>query len=293
MKIIIDEREHDLMNACKSLCDSYPNIQLEKRVLPLGDILISDMVVGEGGGGVAEKEYILIERKTINDLLASIKDGRYKEQSFRLINSAGATLPSPHCVHYLIEGIIPAGKRNLVFSTMTSLRFGKGFGVLRTATVVETAELLFVMTDKIMRDRKKGVSFVLFTPQQQQQRAEKDIKQHNEGGGVEGEGEGEGGGETNEGGGGAEGGNELHYCSAIKKEKKKNINKNNIGEILLCQIPSINHVSAIAIMKEFNGSIETMIAKMRESPDALNHIIIGEKRKLGKNAITILYEFFC
>ena len=32
------------------------------------------------------KKKILIERKTVDDLISSIKDGRYKEQKYRLMN---------------------------------------------------------------------------------------------------------------------------------------------------------------------------------------------------------------
>ena len=43
---------------------------------------------------------LLIERKTLNDLSTSIKDGRYKEQKNRILNSI------PSCVRklYIFEG---------------------------------------------------------------------------------------------------------------------------------------------------------------------------------------------
>jgi threonine dehydrogenase-like Zn-dependent dehydrogenase len=45
---------------------------------------------------------MIIERKTLADLLASIKDGRYEEQSHRLKYASG--FPS-HNVLYIIEGM--------------------------------------------------------------------------------------------------------------------------------------------------------------------------------------------
>ena len=59
--------------------------------LPLGDMIICD---DEG------YELIVIERKTLKDLLSSIKDGRYREQSFRLNNYPVHN----HNIIYLIEG---------------------------------------------------------------------------------------------------------------------------------------------------------------------------------------------
>jgi hypothetical protein len=44
---------------------------------------------------------------------------------------------------------------------------------------------------------------------------------------------------------------EKEYCSVIKKVKKENITPDNIGEIMLCQIPGISSTTAIAILKEF------------------------------------------
>ena len=46
-----------------------------------------------------EKEVIIIERKTINDLSSSIRDSRYYEQSFRL---SECNIPN-HYIYYLIE----------------------------------------------------------------------------------------------------------------------------------------------------------------------------------------------
>ena len=80
MKIIVDEREHalyDRLDARLSILKNPSFAILEKRVLPLGDILIE---TDEG------KKVMLIERKTYTDLLASIKDSRYEEQSYRLIH---------------------------------------------------------------------------------------------------------------------------------------------------------------------------------------------------------------
>ena len=80
MIIKLDIREGDLEIAFATACgldSSYKNITIEKENLPIGDIIIySD----EG------EEIAIIERKTLADLAASIRDGRYSEQSYRLNN---------------------------------------------------------------------------------------------------------------------------------------------------------------------------------------------------------------
>ena len=86
---------------------------------------------------------------------------------------------------------------------------------------------------------------------------------------------------------------EKDYCSVVKKTKKDNITENNISEIMLCQIPGISSVTAIAIMKHFSN-ITDMIYKVNENPECLDQIYIetNEKtRKLNKNIIESIHKF--
>ena len=150
MKVIIDERETSLYNKCIEL-NTFATIKLSKQVLPIGDILFKT--------DDDTKTLCIIERKSLADLLASIKDGRYEEQSYRLSNNGECSL---HNVIYIIEGIMstlrtPMEKR-LVFSSITSLNYFKGFSVLRSSSVSETAELLLFAADKIARGTAEGLT---------------------------------------------------------------------------------------------------------------------------------------
>ena len=94
MQIIIDCREKSLIKSCQELISKnkkFNNILLKTKNLEIADIIISDM---------NNIQHLLIERKTIQDLVSSIKDGRYKEQSFRLTHSEHPN----HNIIYLIEG---------------------------------------------------------------------------------------------------------------------------------------------------------------------------------------------
>ena len=140
MKIILDERETALFSACTSTSTTNTP-QIEKRVLNLGDILIVSF---------EEEIQLMIERKSLSDLVASIKDGRYEEQSHRLQHASG--IPT-HNIIYIVEGMFsqlrsPQDKK-MVLSAMTSLSFFKGFSVIRTCSVTETAEFIINMADKI------------------------------------------------------------------------------------------------------------------------------------------------
>jgi crossover junction endonuclease MUS81 len=255
MKIIIDERETSLYSGSYSLLEnsSYSHISLSKEVLPLGDILIKDD---------QDIPLILIERKSINDLLASIKDGRYEEQSYRLMNSA--EFPVKQTILYIIEGMFTYHQdKKTVLSAMTSLQFFKGFSVQRTCSILETAEYIIHMTDKIHRDLKKGKVFAFHLREQNL------INMVDTNTNVPAQ----------------------PYCTVVKKVKKDNITSQNMGEILLCQIPGISANAAIAILKHTNGSFLQLLEILKTNPSELNTITVGEKgRKINKSIIEKMRE---
>ena len=94
MKIILDNRERRLIKLVNSLKNQYGfnHIEISVEKLDIGDITIKN----------GDNELLIIERKSLNDLASSIKDGRYEEQSYRLSNYPIHN----HNILYLIEGII-------------------------------------------------------------------------------------------------------------------------------------------------------------------------------------------
>lgn len=156
MKIILDCREQRLEQTLRSELDCYIakkktsganksasiEIDLEVQNLNIGDIHI----LNDSGELVS-----IIERKTIKDLLSSLRDGRYNEQSFRLNE---CELDNKK-ICYLLEGSPLSENRNVVFGCMVSLAINKGFSLLTTKNVAETAELLVKMCEKIDRSSIK------------------------------------------------------------------------------------------------------------------------------------------
>jgi len=131
MNLFVDYREHALLALLKA----------ETKNLVLGDICI------EKDG----QDIVLIERKTVADLAASICDGRYQEQSFRLLES---NLP-PHRIVYLIEGSLDQAQsisKKALLSAMMSLWFTKGFSVVQTKDVEETAEYIQQLFEKASKE---------------------------------------------------------------------------------------------------------------------------------------------
>lgn len=252
MKIILDERETHLFNAIQEKLETMENTSynIEKKPLTLGDIhFVQD-----------EKEILIIERKSLQDLVSSIKDGRYEEQSYRLIHSSGLFR---HNIVYIVEGLFSqlrhpiSREKKMVYSAMTMLQIFKGFNVVRTNSVIDTAEWILYTADKLRRELERGN--LPWTPEQK------------------------------------EGGNNepVPYCNVVKKTKKDNITPENIGEIILSQIPGISTVSAIAVMKKF-GTISNLVDSIRNDPTCLNDIVCetkGKTRKIGKNVVENILKF--
>jgi ERCC4-type nuclease len=279
MKLILDERERDLYAQCRSIIHTEGNttsVQLIKQVLPIGDILLRTD---------EDKDVMLIERKSFADLMASIKDGRYEEQSYRLTYSSGFP---PHTIVYLLEGMFSQlrslTEKKTVYSAITSLNYFKGFSVMRTATVRESAEWLVWTANKIDRDFVKGklpgyLTNPTLTPTET---VREPVNESVENAIVDNA--------VNEN---VPDQTAPNYCTVVKKVKKDNITPENIGEIILCQIPGISSVTAVAIMKKFQ-SFPHFLDEMRKSTDVLENLVCennGKSRKISKACVENIKKF--
>lgn len=281
MKLILDVREKMLIEYCEKYIRTNPkiNIELEIKQLELGDAILH-----------SDKDLLYIERKTIQDLLASIKDGRYEEQSHRLANASG--VPT-HNVIYIIEGFLSSispSEHKLIYSTITSLNFFKGFSVLRTSNINETAEVLLLMSDKINRDLEKGrLPFYKFNdkinesfeniPTENNEPVEKPC--------------GENPSCENPSCENPFGENPpTSYANFVKKTKKENLTPQNMAEIILCQIPGISAKTAAAIMAKCeNKSLRHLLKMLQENPAYLDDILLENGRKISKTCAKNIFEF--
>ena len=129
MTLYLDYRESRLLEECAKLKAEYPSIVVETKNLEVGDMTFS---------------HYLIERKTWSDLEASIKDGRYHEQSFRLETAQSNGLK----IYYMLEGSLLTYSGSLHPDALLSAMINmtkKGFFVLQPANVEETARYLMRM----------------------------------------------------------------------------------------------------------------------------------------------------
>jgi crossover junction endonuclease MUS81 len=273
MKIILDNREHYLYDKINAILLAIPNpsIQLFFEPIPLGDILIKTD---------EDKTIAIIERKTVLDLLSSIKDGRYEEQSYRLSHSEDCC---PHNIIYLIEGMFSVSRtlieKKMVISSICSLSHFKGFSIFRTMNMQETADLVLAFTDKIGREYAKGrngfyMTRTIPTPThigELNQGSTEDISSQQI--------------------------VETSYSTVVNKVKKENLTPENMGEIMLSQIPGISTVTATAIIRHFGSLIKTIDAlkdpNTKKEFDNITYMTNGKSRRIGKTVYENICKFIC
>jgi ERCC4-type nuclease len=137
----LDTREGELIRLLQAPQDIV-------KQLPVADIWIGiteSNSISEGG--------LLIERKSIRDLEASILDGRYREQRGRLLASCHENKTQPM---YIVEGSFSSGTGRLtkkaLMKFINRLIFHYNIAVMQTASVNETAELIQTLAEQWKED---------------------------------------------------------------------------------------------------------------------------------------------
>lgn len=234
----------------KALNNQYNfNIEIIVDKLDLGDLIILND---------KNKELLMIERKSLNDLASSIKDGRYAEQSLRLTNYPLHN----HNIVYLLEGNMANWSNKYtkmqsktLYVTMFCLQYYKGFSVIKTNDIVETAEYILRFTDKMGREKHKEMYY----------------KENN-----------------------TMSTSPKNYCEVINKVKKKNITPENIGEIILSQIPGISSTTSMAVMKKY-GSLYQLLMAINNDPKCLDGMTYetksNETRRISKTSIRNIVQY--
>lgn len=121
--MIVDTREAELIRLFTD-----EKVEIEVKQLSVGDIWIGDLI---------------IERKSIRDLEASILDGRYREQRGRILAYCQENKTQPM---YILEGGLHSHTGRLqtsaIMKFINRLIFHYQIPVVQTSSVKETAELL-------------------------------------------------------------------------------------------------------------------------------------------------------
>lgn len=139
MEIIIDNRENGLIKLLEK-----NNNKFEKKNLEIGDIQYVEN----------DKLIYIIERKTVNDLGASIKDGRYKEQKMRLLANNNDN------IYYIIEGNIDdcnTLNRKALLGSIINMIFRDNIKIINSNDINDTYNIIVQIQTKYNDGKFKQV----------------------------------------------------------------------------------------------------------------------------------------
>lgn len=143
MKLIVDNREQ--------IKEEFGDIDVE----------LANLIIGDYQFNIEDKPFIIIERKTIDDYAASIKDGRLREQKKRLLNNCGEAF-----VLYLVEGDLTKNngsypynrvEKDTIISSIVNTMVRDGVHVFHTKDKDET---IFFLSSLYKKLKKQGNSFI-------------------------------------------------------------------------------------------------------------------------------------
>lgn len=236
VKLIIDNRENDLKKF-------FP----ESETVEYQNMEIGDMKYTYQG-----KTFLLIERKTLPDLIASVNDGRYREQKLRIKHQH---IP-PYRVMYLLEGElmeIPGNSKTYYGMVINTLMRDK-FYVFRTFNTEETVQLMSRIKIKLETDPKKIIGDLLTIDENQNEG-----NQNNQG--LEGE-----------------------YLESIKLKKKDNMTPRMCSILQLSQIPGCSRKVATIIIDKFETIVKIIQAVSEKEIPKDKIKVISELTFSSKNA---------
>ena len=254
--VIIDIREIKLIEQLKNLSFVFTT-----KSLDIGDIMITQ----------DEIPFLIIERKTIDDLKSSVVDGRLREQRYRLLNASG--LP-PSRIMYIVEGDFQPKSRRLmikdrgvsnstVIGSIINMLFRDNIKVYRTNSIEETADFIVKLFSKV------GDKEIFFEEKKEDTEEEKSEPQT------------------------------VSYTSVVDKKKKNNMTPKVWFICQLSMIPQISDTIATAITTVYPTLLSLITAYQNtieeERPSLLSSITYdlstGKKRKIGIKISERVYQF--
>lgn len=245
IELVIDNREIELIKKLQK------NHEITVEQLPIGDIIFRQ----------GEEVILVIERKTVKDLKASICDGRGREQKARLLGS----FPK-HRIMYLVEGTnldVPITSKisgmpvSTLVGSMINTQLRDNIRVYKTSGLVETTGFLVKMREKLEKDMDK-----FFKDEEQKVSASK-------------------------------------YASTLKKSKKANMTPQVWFIAQLSLIPQVTEKVASEIVAVY-PTIGQLIQEYDRTPEHLREKLLadikfplknGKNRRVGDKMSSRIYKF--
>ena len=188
----------------------------------------------------------------------------------------------------MIEGQLKSYKsfsridKRALLSSMVSISHFKGFSIHKTNDMQESAEWILQFADKMGREISEKPFYNVVAVEKKEEVIEEEKTSAEE----ESETSGTNKVAT------ATTSEEASYSLNMKRVKKNNITPENIGEIMLSQIPNVSVSTAISIMKQYK-TISSLITSLQNDEHCLDNIKndSGKERKINKTAISSIIKY--
>ena len=250
--VIIDSHEEKLINALESeqLKKEGNHLRFDIETLDVGDIVYK----------YQNQILCLIERKTNEDYVSSIADGRSKNQSIR-ISQLRKDFPNIIII-YLIEGSFIQKDhkfrngitRDALYGSFVNRVIRDRFTIYKTSDIYDSALIVTKIHDKLVEHLKKEQL------------------------------------QTNE---------QIEYLKTIKLSKKENMTPINCYMCQLSQIPGVSIEIAHVISQEYS-SMKVLVLAYEQCDDKKNMlaelqlpIANNRTRRLGNVISNRIYEYIC
>ena len=156
--IKIDSRENKLKDRLKESAEQLCNTL---NVINIVTVECDNLYCGDFIIEFQHKPIIVIERKTLSDLVASIRDGRYRVQKAKLVDTFGRDI-----VTYVIEGnfdyspsplFIESMDKYSIVSSLINTHVRDGLHVVHTQNLNDTHDYIIALLTRLIKDPKKYV----------------------------------------------------------------------------------------------------------------------------------------
>jgi len=248
IELVIDNRETELIEKLKN--------RGNKTTFSVEQLDVGDILYRKG-----EEIILIIERKNVNDLKASICDGRGREQKARLLGST----PRER-IMYLIEGSMDKSLESKISGVPVSTLIGSlintqlrdGIKVYKTSSMNESVEFLCKLHDKI---EKNGDEY--FNEKEQKTSS-------------------------------------VEYAATLKKSKKANMTPTVWFIAQLSLIPQVTEKVAVEIIKKY-PTVRELMKVYESTPEHLRAKLLSDitfslktdkTRRIGDKISSRIYQFF-
>ena len=280
MFLVVDTRERKLIEKLtaylsKNHAKLASSVQLSVQTLALGDILFQK--AGDSS------PTLVIERKTVSDLRASIADGRAREQKYRLKTN----YPLERLM-ILVEGSLDKDLSaqvdgipvDTLIGSMINTQLRDGFHLYKTNSMDETVCFLVKLAKKLDADQNEFFNYTdLFktgsAPVISSGEASSDLQDS----AIEASSE---------------------YVNSLKKTKKGNMTPLVCYQVQLCTIPGVTTDIAAAIIGKYPSLAELTEVYAKIPPDLRDSLLkeisfhskTGHTRNIGPAVSTRVHRYF-